>query len=106
VAKQKLTGLLSVEPIARALACPMFGATTQSWMNVARDVDKTAEEEFEKFVEDDFKFKKSDELIVYGSSPEFDDVYEDPNGLMRKFFTSYFAVTRVGGKTGKWELGA
>jgi exodeoxyribonuclease V gamma subunit len=106
VAEKKLASLLSVEPIARAVACPMFGGTTQRWMNFTEDDRMTTEEEFEKFVEDDFKFKKSDELIVYGSSPEFEEVYEDPNGLMKTFFTSYFDVIRVGGKTGKWELSA
>lgn len=106
VAAKKLAELLSVEPIARTVACPLFGDTSQSWMSFDADGQSTAEEQFEKFVEDDFKFKKSDELIVYGTSPEFDEVYEDPNDLMRLFFTSYFDVTRVGGKTGKWELSA
>jgi exodeoxyribonuclease V gamma subunit len=106
VAQQRLEGILSVEPIARAIACPLFDKTTESWMNLLTDDDSTPEQKFESFVENDFTFKKSDELIVFGSSPEFDEVYEDPQGLMRTFFTSYFDAIQVGGKTGKWELSA
>ena len=106
IAQDKLARMLSVEPIARAVACPLFGMTTQTWMGLTTDLDKSALEQFSSFVEDDFKFKKSDELVVYGSSPDFDEVYSDPNGLIRRFFTPYFDVIAVGGKTGKWELTA
>jgi exonuclease V gamma subunit len=106
IAQQKLESILSVEPIARAIACPMFGETTELWIHLSSGADATPEQKFESFVENDFTFKKSDELIVFGSSPEFDEVYEDPTGLMRTFFTSYFGAIQVGGKTGKWELGA
>jgi hypothetical protein len=75
-------------------------------MGLTTDLDKSALEQFSSFVEDDFKLKKSDELVVYGSSPDFDEVYSDPNGLIRRFFTPYFDVIAVGGKTGKWELTA
>ena len=106
VAKQKLAAFLAVEPIARTVACPKFGETSKSWMNFTPDGHMTAIAEFEKFVENDFTFKKSDELIVYGATPEFDEVYEDPNGLMRTFFTSYFDLTQVGGTKSKRVLSA
>jgi hypothetical protein len=75
-------------------------------MNFNPDGHMMAIAEFEKFVENDFTFKKSDELIVYGATPEFDEVYEDPNGLMRTFFTSYFDLTQVGGTKSKRVLSA
>lgn len=106
VAQQRLADFLRVEPIARNVACPLFGETAQTWIHKDKKNSGAAETEFDSFVEDDFKFKKSDELIVYGASPEFDEVYHDSGGSMRTFFSSFFEVTQLAGKTGKWELTA
>jgi exodeoxyribonuclease V gamma subunit len=106
-AGKRIFDLLTVEPIARAVACPLFGKTSQSWMNPAMDNKKTPEDFFESFVGNTRSFKNSDELIVYGSSPEFDEVYEDPEGLMRSFFSPYFELIGMD-KAGnsKWVMSA
>jgi hypothetical protein len=41
---------------------------------------------------------------VFGVAPEYEDVFADPNGVMQDFFEQFFAVTRLEGVTGKWEL--
>jgi exodeoxyribonuclease V gamma subunit len=107
IARKRIIDLLAVEPITRAVACPLFGKSSQSWMNPAMDNKKTPEDFFESFVGNTFTFKNSDELIVYGSSPEFDEVYEDPEGLMRSFFAPYFELIRIdkAGKS-KWVMSA
>jgi exodeoxyribonuclease V gamma subunit len=106
VALDRLTNFLAVEPIARVVACPLFDKATEVWCVPVRDAEKTAEDYFDEFVANDRRYKNSEELVVYGSSPEFNDVYEDPQGLLRTFFTPYFELIRVSGKTGKWELSA
>jgi exonuclease V gamma subunit len=104
VAQQRLADFMAVEPYARAVACPLFGKTTKIWLDDLASNGSGAEEEFDKFVEDDYSYKNSDELIVFGVAPEFEDVYADPNGVIQDFFEQFFAVTRLEGKTGKWEL--
>jgi len=104
IAQQRLADFLAVEPHARAVACPLFGNTATTWMEDLCDGGSRAEDEFDKYVEDDYSYKNSDELIVFGASPEFEDVYADPNGVMQEFFEQFFVITQLQGKTGKWEL--
>ncbi|CAB4555474.1 MAG: hypothetical protein F2545_02440 [Actinobacteria bacterium] len=106
VALDRLRNFLAVEPIARVVACPLFDKATEAWCFPVQDAGKTAEDYFDEFVANDRRYKNSEELVIYGSSPEFNDVYEDPQGLLRTFFTPYFEIIRVSGKTGKWELSA
>jgi exonuclease V gamma subunit len=107
VALDRLTNFLAVEPIARVVACPLFDKATEVWCVPVRDAEKTAEDYFDEFVANDRRYKNSEELVVYGSSPEFNDVYEDPQGLLRTFFTPYFELIQIdkAGKS-KWVMSA
>jgi len=104
VAQQRLADFLAVEPYARAVACPLFGTTAKTWLDDLASGGSQAEGKFDEYVEGNYSYKNSDELIVFGVAPEYEDVFADPNGVMQDFFEQFFAVTRLEGVTGKWEL--
>jgi len=112
VALEKLGLLLSSEPIARAIACPLFG-TAASVLYGDEGLDdlarlETAEDKFDEFVSNDYTFPTSNELVVFGATPEFIKVYSDPHGRLSEFFSKYFyamkkeSISR--GKPTGWRL--
>lgn len=111
VAQMKLAQLIAVEPIARSRACPLFGTTSQilfGSIDPSVTNKDAAEVEFDEFVGDDYAYPRSNELVIYGASPEFNAVYEDADGYLATFFPSYFELGKVvkitHGRTGGWRL--
>ena len=111
VAREKLIQLIAVEPIARSRACPLFGPTSAILFgsdDITDDVRDAAEAEFDEFVGGDFTYPNSNELVIYGASPDFNVVYADVDGLLGQFFPAYFNLDRSvnikHGNTGGWRL--
>lgn len=112
VAIEKLAGLLSVEPIARSVACPLFGDSSQKLFgpgNLGNDERReAAEDKFDEFVAGEYTYPNSKELIVYGASPDFETVYKDESSRMAVFYSALFEATKSmsvkHGSTGGWRL--
>jgi len=112
VALEKLSALLAVEPIARSIACPLFGkAAATLYGDSTLTVDdrrELAEDEFDDFVGGDYTYPNSNELVVFGATPDFDAVYKDESSIMSMFFVALFAATKSTpvkhGSTGGWRL--
>ena len=105
VATGLLSSLLMVEPVARSIACPQFSGAAEALFAGTQPDAAVAEDKFDLFVENDFSYPGSNELIVYGAQPDFAAVYADPHGLMNAFFRSYFSVrSRLSGGLKGWEV--
>ncbi len=112
VAREKLAALLEVEPIVRSMACPHFGKTAETLYKTASSgqVNRRdeAEEVFDEFIEDEYKYPISKELLVYGASPVFDVVYSGSSSYLRNFFSAFFEMTKTvpakHGRTNGWRL--
>lgn len=111
VAREKILQLLAVEPIARTLACPLFGSAAQVLFgaNDATDaIRDAAEDDFDEFVGGDYTYPKSNELVIYGASPDFNAVYADAHGHLGDFFSAYFNLSRAvsvkHGRSNGWRL--
>ena len=112
VALEKIAALLTVEPIARLVACPLFGKASQTLFGASNLSDdervELAEDEFDEFVAGDYTYPNSKELIVYGASPDFETVYEDDSNRMAIFYSALFDATKAipvkHGSTGGWRL--
>jgi len=112
IAAEKLRQLVSSEPIVRTFACPLFGEAAQTLFEASTADEQSrrvsAEEKFDEFVEDTYKYPISKELVVYGVSPVFDAVYADPTGHLTTFFTAFFDATKTTvvkhGNTKGWRL--
>lgn len=112
VALEKIAALLSVEPIGRSIACPLFGKAAQALYGASNLSDserlELAEDEFDEFVAGDYTYPNSKELIVYGASPDFGTVYRDESNRMAMFYSALFDATKAipvkHGSTGGWRL--
>ena len=112
VAREKLSALLAIEPIARSIACPLFGkaaATLYGESNLTDDDRReSAEDEFDEFVGGDYTYPNSNELVIFGATPDFDVVYKDDSKMMSTFFAALFGATKSmsvkHGSTGGWRL--
>ncbi len=97
IALDKLMQLLAVEPIGRSYACPLFGSAAEILFAAGTptdDVRDDAEDAFDSFVGDERGYPRSYELMVYGASPECDEVYADASGVLGTFFTAYFHLRK------------
>jgi exodeoxyribonuclease V gamma subunit len=112
IAQQKLSALVALEPIARTVACPLFGDAAE-FLYSADIVDdevrrEKSESAFDSFVGTSEVYSRSNELIVYGASPDFSDVYAKSKQFIAPFFSSYFAnfdLQKIqGAKPQTWRL--
>jgi len=112
VALEKLVALLAVEPVVRSIACPLFDKTAATLFGDSSLSDnerrEIAKDQFDTFVEDTYEYPYSNELVIYGATPEFDAVYADPAQRMSAFFTALLDATKAvpvkHGQTGGWRL--
>jgi exodeoxyribonuclease V gamma subunit len=112
VAREKLAALLSVEPIARSIACPLFGNAAGTLFGDSDlsddDRQESAEDEFDDFIGGDYTYPTSNELVVFGANPDFGDVYKDVGKYLSSFFVALFAATKSmsvkHGAAGGWRL--
>lgn len=112
IARQKLSALVALEPIARTVACPLFGDAAEILYSsdiVNDEVRReNSESAFDSFVGTNEVYSRSNELIVYGASPDFGDVYVKSKQFIALFFSSYFAnfdLQKIkGAKPQTWRL--
>lgn len=103
---------MALEPIARTVACPLFGDAAEILYSADIIDDEVrrenSESAFDSFVGTNEVYSRSNELIVYGASPDFGDVYVKSKQFIAIFFSSYFAnfdLQKIkGAKPQTWRL--
>jgi hypothetical protein len=95
-AHDRLRDLVSVEPLARAIACPQFGKTSSSMLKVGSMNVTIADVAaiFDEFV-DGFTFGYSKEQVVFGPQPDFTIVYKNRWSILIHFFSIFTRATAV-----------
>ena len=99
-AASRLCTLARIEPVARVVPCPEFGNAADE-IAVAGTVDSDdAMDGFEDFVEGP-TYANSREFIVFGGSPEYENVFPDDDSAAVGFHIARngaFRVEKDGGK--------
>ena len=88
----RLQALAEVEPFVRGTPLSFFGDTAASY--VGDDWDQPSDEtleEFEKRVDNRY-FPKSDEALVFGATPQFDEVFIDTDARVHSVLRSLMAA--------------
>jgi hypothetical protein len=96
IAHDRLRDLVSVEPLARAIACPQFGKTSLSMLKVGSPNFTIADVAaiFDEFV-DGFTFGYSKEQVVFGPQPDFTIVYKNRWLILIHFFSIFTKATAI-----------